>query len=215
VLTFPGRDSGIQDRFMKKKLVFCFGLGLLALSSVSAVSQDQKAQKPTQKATATSKSTSFPNCPPTKGCESFKQMWKANDAGIKNAQWVCFIAQFNNKPVDFDAFMILRTGNLFEYAIFDNGIEWNTSWASFEPGASEAIKHWRPLPDDGTKLEAYQTRDELILNKNYEVSGKDAVFNFRMRLSTGRYSAEYKIDKDPSSESGKCLAIPRPLVKTK
>lgn len=203
---------------MKKTLVVCFGLGLLALSCVSAISQDTKTQKPspTQKTNAVSTTAIFPNCPPTKGCESFKQMWKANDTGIQKAQWVCFLTQFNNKPVDFDVFMILRMGGLFEYTLFDNGIEQYSDWASFEAGSSQATKHWQPLPDDDTKLEAYQTRDELKLTRNYKIAtGKDAVFYFRMRLSTGRYLADYMIDKDPSSESGQCIAFPHQLMRTK
>ena len=168
------------------------------------------------------KPVAVPACPEGSACTTFKQMWEGGDKTAKSATWACFDfpreLPFGGRAPTYDSFFLLRDGvSVFDFHMFNNGVE-NVSATSVAESFRNGVAHWKP-DSSGTSLDVVKSEDELTLDLHYISTTESNVgLHVEMRLSSGRYTSRWIIEKkhtfssEKSTEdnAGLCVVLPKP-----
>ncbi len=173
-----------------------------------------------------------PACPKGQACESFRQLWKANDPQVKAASWACFPQVLRGVPLlpTSDEFFILTIDpKSAELAFFKEGITRLTRKAA-APAPPSPAPVATPAPPSspaeaaGTSAvsfgfnETNGTRESFTIEvgpteltvrqRDPDKNGRRLVQLTTIRISTGRYSQESLLNGTTRhTAAGQCLQL--------
>jgi len=158
-----------------------------------------------------------PDCPPGKGCEGFKKLWRANDNDIHHARWACFVTLDNLVPAGivsrWDDFLLLTTkSSMFFFDVYRKGrlSESDVAVRDIRQARLTDATSWRPSPDSSGAITVTLDSDELRITRKY-LNLEQAVitYKFAMRLLNGEFNSTSTLPEGGAiHHSGSCTELP-------
>ena len=180
-----------------------------------AFSQDKSDVKPPN-ATEAALTATAPACPPGRACQSFQQLWRANDRVVRNAKWACFV-MWDDFVKDRcilrqDRFVLLTPSpSVFFFDAFDDGIQSDIDVAVRrvkDATTRSNTTYWNPSETSATAMTVTLDLDELNIRREYwSAANTDMINEFTMRLSNGRFSDNLFALEGVIRRKGECMEL--------
>ena len=149
-------------------------------------------------------------------CASFNELWKANDASVHNASWVCTAGETNNLWGTDTFILFTADDRSFRFEEFGDGnavasahavrdTNGKTTWGWNADSSQKVVK------DGQEHLHANLTTEDLTVKREFtDRTGQGVAVSYIFRLSTGRFLAEFTSDDANTGVvrvAGKCNQI--------
>jgi hypothetical protein len=180
-----------------------------------ALPQDKYDVKPPNTSEAALTATA-PACPPGRACQSFQELWRANDRVVRNAKWVCFVTSDDFVKdrciLRQDRFVLLTPSpSEFFFDAFDDGIQADIDVAvrrvKYATTRSNTT-YWNPNETSATAMTVTLDSDELNVRREYlSAANIYMIDEFTMRLSNGRFSDNLFAPEWVIRRKGECTEL--------
>ena len=151
-----------------------------------------------------------------RACASFNELWKANDASVHKASWVC-TADDTNNLWGADTFILFTADDRsFRFEEFGYGnaaasahavrdTDGRTTWGWVAASSQAVVK------DGQEHVHANLTSEDLTVKREFtDRKGHAIAARYIVRLSTGRFQGEFTSDDADSgiiTIAGRCIPI--------